>query len=90
MSFNPFYNPDRNFIFFFYTLFSQQKHKMIANIMLNLYFEEINKELNLRRGNRIGLKLKFDTFVQNVLKNRVVETWMRAFHSEPAEEFCQL
>lgn len=43
--------------------------------MLNLYFEEINKELNLRR-NVSGLKLKFDTFVQNdqLYKIRVVET----------------
>lgn len=29
----------------FYILVSQQKYKMIAIVMLNLYFEEINKEI---------------------------------------------
>lgn len=32
------------------------KAQMIANVLLNLYFEEVNKELSPRRRNVIGLK----------------------------------
>lgn len=40
----------------FYISSSHQKHKMITGILLNWYFEEVNKDLSPRRRNVIGLK----------------------------------
>ena len=69
------------------TIQVRQKHKTIANVMLNLYFEELLSKLKKKKYK--WLKLKFDTFVQNdrLCEIKVAETWIRAFHSQVAEEF---